>query len=51
MGIPWLMTSPYFGTSFGAGQLTTYDFLSYLETGALELQVWGAVLPSMLPRI
>ena len=34
-------TSPYCGTSFKVSQIITEDFLSYLETGALELQVWG----------
>jgi len=38
---PTATTSPYFGTSFKVSQIITEDFLSYLETGALELQVWG----------
>ena len=38
---PAATTSPYFGTSFKVSQIITEDFLSYLETGALELQVWG----------
>ncbi len=38
---PMATTSPYFGTSFKVSQIITEDFLSYLETGALELQVWG----------